>query len=60
MHCRALFRAAPAEHLHPLADLEILVVSEEMLDLLVRDLRQIGVLEHFLVATRETASPGRR
>src|SRR5437868_214765 len=41
---------APADHLHPFAGLEILVVLEEMLDLLQRDLRHVGVVHHVLIA----------
>src|SRR4051812_10014309 len=41
---------APAEHLHPLAALEIFVVLEEMPDLLQRDLRHVGVIHHMLIA----------
>ena len=45
-----LFGAAPAEHLDPLAVFEVLVVLEEVLDLLERDVRQILVLVDGLVA----------
>src|SRR5690606_16680844 len=43
----------PAADLDPLARLEVLVVLEEVLDLLEGDLRQIGVLEHLLIAAGE-------
>src|SRR5690606_38356597 len=43
---------APASHLHPLAAFQVLVVLEEVLDLLARDLRQVGVFEHALIAAR--------
>ena len=36
--------AAPVQHLDPFAGFEILVVLEEVLDLLQRDLRQVGVV----------------
>ena len=42
--------AAPAQHLHPFAGLEILVVLEEVLDLLQRDLGQVAVGLHLVVA----------
>src|SRR4029079_19615049 len=44
---------APALHLHPLAGLQVLVVLEEVLHLLQRDLRQVGVVAHVLVALGE-------
>src|SRR5262245_15380512 len=33
----------PAQELHPFAGLEVLVVDEEVLDLVARDLGQVGV-----------------
>ncbi len=52
-HLLRLVGVAPAQHLHPLGGLEVLVVLEEVLDLLEGDLRQIRVVVHLLVATRE-------
>ena len=45
--------AAPAQDLHPFAGLEILVVLEEVLDLLQRDVGQVGVRLHLVVALRQ-------
>ena len=44
---------APAQHLDPFAGFEILVVLEEVLDLLQRDLGQIAVVLYLVVALRE-------
>ncbi|EGE56063.1 hypothetical protein RHECNPAF_750022 [Rhizobium etli CNPAF512] len=44
---------APAEDLHPLAGLQILVVLEEVLDLLQRDLRKVRIILHLLIAQRQ-------
>ena len=55
-----LGRIAPAGDLHPLARLEVLVVLEEVLDLVERDLRQVGVVEDVLVALRELRRAARR
>src|SRR5260370_6251472 len=53
-HERAsLLGIAPADDPDPFFGLEILVVSEEMLDLLERDRRQIGVIVHMRVALSE-------
>ncbi len=49
----ALGSIAPTQNLHPFAGFEILVVAEEMLDLIERDLRQIGIIVNLLVARRE-------
>ena len=49
-------RVADVVDLRPLAGLEILVVPEEVLDLLHRDLRQIGVVRHLVVAHRRLAA----
>ena len=45
--------AAPAQHLHPFALLEILVVLEEVLDLLQRDIGKVVVIPHLVVALGE-------
>src|SRR5690242_7184517 len=45
-----LLDAAPAQQLDPLAGLEVLVVDEEMLDLLARDLRQVVIALHADIA----------
>src|SRR5690349_12408513 len=51
---RLRFRnVAPLQHLHPFAFLEILVVLEEMLDLLQRDLGKVAVVFHLVVALGE-------
>src|SRR6185295_19693482 len=42
--------AAPAQHLHPLALFEILVVLEEVLDLLQRDVGKVAVRPDLVVA----------
>ncbi len=47
------FGVAPAHHLHPLRAFQILVVLEEVTHLHERDLRQVGVVVHVLVATRQ-------
>src|SRR6478736_9529186 len=48
-----LGRIAPAQHLHPLGGLQILVVLEEVLDLHHRDVGQVRVVVHMLVAASE-------
>src|SRR4051794_34143681 len=44
-----VFGATPAQHFDPFAGLEILVVLEEVLDLLQRDLGQVAVGLHLVV-----------
>ena len=44
---------APADHLHPFSGFEVFVVHKEMLDLVKRDSRQVGVITDTLVALRE-------
>ena len=55
-----LLGIAPADDLDPLAGLEILVVLEEVLDLLERDVGQVGVALDALVALRQLAATARR
>ena len=43
-HPPCLVRVAPADHLHPFAFLEILVVLEEVLDLFADHAGQVGVV----------------
>src|ERR1019366_5679317 len=50
---RRLFGASPAGDLHPLVGLEVLVVLEEVLDLPERDVGQIEVRLHTLIAERQ-------
>ena len=45
--------AAPADHFHPLAGLEILVVLEEVPDLLQRDVGQVAVGFDAVVTLRQ-------
>ena len=52
-HPRRLRGIAPAEHLHPFAGLQILVVLEEVPHLLQGDLGQVGVVHHMRVALGE-------
>src|SRR6187200_1914658 len=44
---------APAQHLDPFAGFEILVVLEEVLDLLQRDVGKVVVVLHLVIALRQ-------
>ena len=46
---------APAQHLDPFAGLEILVVLEEVLDLLQRDVGEVAVVFDLVVALGQLA-----
>src|SRR4051794_1938849 len=48
-----VFGVSPAQHLHPLALFQVLVVLEKMLDLLQRDFRQVAIGLHLVVALRQ-------
>src|SRR5271163_1498245 len=52
-HAMRVLDTAPADHLDPLAELEILIVLEEMLHLFDGDHRKIGIGFYRVVAARE-------